>query len=130
MQYGERSRTGYLNCLFCEEPSRSQPLYRRSGSLATCVDYWQAVEPELELSSECSPTRGACVLRVPPCNQVQTMISMKRRTLIVMFVALCLLSNVAAQQKYDLLLKGGHVIDPKNKLSAIRDVAIAGGKVA
>ena len=38
-------------------------------------------------------------------------------------------SNVWAQQKYDLLLKGGHVIDPKNKISAIRDVAIAGGKV-
>jgi dihydroorotase len=55
---------------------------------------------------------------------------MKQRTLIVMFVALCLLSNVSAQQKYDLLLKGGHVIDPKNKLSAVRDVAIAGGKVA
>jgi dihydroorotase len=33
-------------------------------------------------------------------------------------------------QKYDLLLKGGHVIDPKNGISAIRDVAIAGGKVA
>jgi dihydroorotase len=35
-----------------------------------------------------------------------------------------------AGQKYDLLLKGGHVIDPKNGISAIRDVAIAGGKVA
>lgn len=55
---------------------------------------------------------------------------MKQRTLLVMFVALCLLGNVSAQQKYDLLLKGGHVIDPKNKLSAVRDVAIAGGKVA
>jgi len=36
----------------------------------------------------------------------------------------------AAEPKYDLLLKGGHVIDPKNGLSAVRDVAIAGGKVA
>jgi dihydroorotase len=36
----------------------------------------------------------------------------------------------AAEPKYDLLLRGGHVIDPKNGLSAIRDVAIAGGKVA
>ena len=35
-----------------------------------------------------------------------------------------------AAPKYDLLLKGGHVIDPKNGLSAVRDVAIAGGKVA
>jgi len=35
-----------------------------------------------------------------------------------------------AQPPYDLLLKGGHVIDGKNNLSAVRDVAIAGGKIA
>lgn len=34
------------------------------------------------------------------------------------------------QQQYDLLLKGGHVIDGKNKVSAVRDVAISGGKIA
>jgi dihydroorotase len=37
---------------------------------------------------------------------------------------------VLAQPVYDLLLKGGHVIDPKNKISAARDVAIRGGKIA
>jgi dihydroorotase len=36
----------------------------------------------------------------------------------------------AAQTPYDFLLKGGHVIDVKNNLSAIRDVAIAQGKIA
>ena len=36
----------------------------------------------------------------------------------------------AAEPKYDLLLKGGHLIDAKNGISAVRDVAIAGGKVA
>lgn len=35
-----------------------------------------------------------------------------------------------AQQKYDLLLRGGHVIDPRNDLSAVRDVAIADDKIA
>ena len=35
-----------------------------------------------------------------------------------------------AQPKYDLLLQGGHVIDGKNGLSAVRDVAIKGGRVA
>ena len=35
-----------------------------------------------------------------------------------------------AQSRYDLVLKGGHVIDPKNHTSAIRDVAIHNGKVA
>jgi len=34
------------------------------------------------------------------------------------------------QQKYDLLLKGGHVIDPRNGISAVRDVAISDGKVS
>jgi dihydroorotase len=36
----------------------------------------------------------------------------------------------AAARKYDLLLRGGHVIDARNKISAVRDVAIAGGKIA
>ena len=32
-------------------------------------------------------------------------------------------------QTYDLLLKGGHVIDPKNNLNGLLDVAISGGKI-
>ncbi len=31
--------------------------------------------------------------------------------------------------QYDLLIKGGHVIDPKNQVNAVMDVAIAGGKI-
>src|SRR6266481_1546555 len=41
-----------------------------------------------------------------------------------------LLSWCAVAQDYDLLLKGGHVIDGKNKISAVRDVAIKDGKIA
>ena len=33
-------------------------------------------------------------------------------------------------QTYDLLLKGGHVIDPKNNLNAPLDVAITAGRIA
>jgi dihydroorotase len=41
------------------------------------------------------------------------------------------LSTVAsAEPKYDLLLRGGHVIDTRNRISAVQDVAIAGGKIA
>jgi len=36
----------------------------------------------------------------------------------------------SAQEKYDLLLRGGHLIDPKNRISAVRDLAIVDGKVA
>jgi dihydroorotase len=32
--------------------------------------------------------------------------------------------------KYDLLIKGGRVIDPSRRLDAVRDVAIAGGRIA
>ena len=38
--------------------------------------------------------------------------------------------TMLAQSSYDLLLKGGHVIDGKSKTSALLDVAIAGGKIA
>jgi dihydroorotase len=38
---------------------------------------------------------------------------------------------IAAQSaKYDLVIKGGRVIDPSVRLDAIRDVAIAGGRIA
>lgn len=42
----------------------------------------------------------------------------------------CLAVALAQAQEYDLVLKGGHVIDGKNRLSAVRDVAILNGKVA
>ena len=37
---------------------------------------------------------------------------------------------LGAQTTYDLLLKGGHVIDAKNKINAPMDVAVADGKIA
>jgi len=38
---------------------------------------------------------------------------------------------VSAQRKaYDLLIRGGRVIDPSVRLDAVRDVAIAGGRIA
>src|SRR5215212_3940679 len=36
----------------------------------------------------------------------------------------------AATHKYDLLLRGGYVIDPRNRVSGVRDVAIFEGKIA
>jgi len=38
-------------------------------------------------------------------------------------------SLTANAQEIDLLLKGGHVIDPKNKINSKMDVAITGGKI-
>lgn len=57
---------------------------------------------------------------------------MRRLELRLALVAAILCASVpaAAQKKYDLLLQGGQVIDPRNSVSGIRDVAIAGGKIA
>ncbi|HTT63827.1 MAG TPA: amidohydrolase/deacetylase family metallohydrolase [Bryobacteraceae bacterium] len=38
--------------------------------------------------------------------------------------------RLLAAGKYDLIVKGGRVIDPSRKLDAIRDVAIANGRIA
>jgi dihydroorotase len=49
-----------------------------------------------------------------------------------MTVALAFCISVGAQQAsapWDLLLKGGHVIDPRNNMDARMDVAIQGGKI-
>jgi dihydroorotase len=52
--------------------------------------------------------------------------------LLSLAIALALTDLASAQQemRYDLLLRGGHVIDPANGLSAVADVAIKRGKVA
>ncbi len=44
-----------------------------------------------------------------------------------LFVAV---SPLAAQPSYDLLLKGGHVIDPRNGVDAVMDVAVRDGRIA
>ena len=45
----------------------------------------------------------------------------------MMLVGLAALAR--AEPSYDLLLRGGHVIDPRSGLSAPRDVAIAAGRI-
>jgi dihydroorotase len=52
--------------------------------------------------------------------------------LLKFFLLLGVWSSVAlhAQESYDLVLKGGHVIDPRNGIDAVRDVAIKDHKIA
>ncbi|MBA2602852.1 MAG: amidohydrolase/deacetylase family metallohydrolase [Acidobacteria bacterium] len=40
------------------------------------------------------------------------------------------LRPLEAQSEYEVLLKGGHVIDPRNGIDGVMDVAIASGKIA
>jgi dihydroorotase len=50
--------------------------------------------------------------------------------LFFVFVGSSFDTSAFAQPQYDLLLQGGRVVDAKNKISAIRDVAIKDGKIA
>src|SRR6266545_5973520 len=44
-------------------------------------------------------------------------------------VLLCLLALTAAAQPYDLVIRGGRLLDPESKLDGIRDIGINGGKI-
>jgi dihydroorotase len=59
-----------------------------------------------------------------------TNIATRFRVWPVLLVVLLGIPGASAQVRYELLLKGGHVIDPRNQLDAIMDVAVADGKIA
>lgn len=48
----------------------------------------------------------------------------------VLGLFLCIVPVISQAQQYDLLIKNGLVIDPKNQIDSILDVAIANGKIA
>jgi dihydroorotase len=41
-----------------------------------------------------------------------------------------LICSVLSAQTYDLLIKGGHVIDPANRIDGVMDVAVSGNRIA
>lgn len=51
-----------------------------------------------------------------------------KKILVLILTALCL-GNAVSAQTYSILIKGGHVIDPKNNIDEVMDVAIADGKI-
>ena len=53
---------------------------------------------------------------------------MKRAAFLLLALAFVTVGH--AQAPYDLLLKGGHLIDGRNGIDAVRDVAIKDGKIA
>jgi dihydroorotase len=49
----------------------------------------------------------------------------------LLLAAVLLISSAGLSgQTYSILIKGGHVIDPKNKIDAVMDIAIKDGKIA
>jgi dihydroorotase len=55
---------------------------------------------------------------------------MKRAGTAFLIVAATSLAGAQTNYDYDFLIKGGHVVDARNKISAVRDVAVKDGKVA
>ena len=49
--------------------------------------------------------------------------------LLALLVWLLAVPAATAQPRYQILLKGGHVIDPRNGVDAVMDVAVADGKI-
>jgi dihydroorotase len=56
------------------------------------------------------------------------MVIMRKIHLPLLFLLCCF--SIAEAQRYSVLIKDGHVIDPKNNLDAVMDVAIEDGKIA
>ena len=48
----------------------------------------------------------------------------------VLLLVLFMIAAAAHAQKYDLLIRNGHLIDPKNKIDSKMDIAIKDGKIA
>jgi dihydroorotase len=51
------------------------------------------------------------------------------RNFSILITGLFLISSASVAQEIDILLKGGHLIDPKNMIDAQMDIAISGGKI-
>src|SRR6185312_7841561 len=81
--------------------------------------------PEEPLSGGCRVLTGARA-----CAIVEFLIMKPSFICSIALLTVSLSSPLFAQTRFDLLLQGGHVIDAKNGISAIRDVGIKDGKIA
>ena len=52
------------------------------------------------------------------------------RSLRRFFIGAVLICPALSAQTYDLLIKGGHVIDPANQIDSVMDVAVSGNRIA
>ena len=55
---------------------------------------------------------------------------MKKIACVAVLLCICFFPGISRAQQYDLLIKNGRVIDPKNHIDSVLDVAIAKGKIA
>jgi dihydroorotase len=55
---------------------------------------------------------------------------MLMKNIFVLMLGLALLCGRADAQSYSIIIKGGHVIDPKNNIDGVMDIAVNDGKIA
>ena len=55
---------------------------------------------------------------------------MVHRSIRISLIIILLMSTGYVYAQYDLLLRGGHIIDPKNGINKVMDIAITDGKIA
>jgi dihydroorotase len=53
-----------------------------------------------------------------------------QKTFLLIVLLISAMGNVSQAQSYSLVIKNGHVIDPKNNIDAVMDVAVQDGKIA
>jgi dihydroorotase len=53
-----------------------------------------------------------------------------QKTYFLLLILSGMCCQVSIAQSYDIVIKGGHIIDPKNDIDAVMDMAISNGKIA
>ena len=49
---------------------------------------------------------------------------------LILSLACCMMINPLSAQTYNIIIKGGHVTDPKNNINEVMDIAVKDGKIA
>jgi dihydroorotase len=53
-----------------------------------------------------------------------------RNKILVTLLTIFMITGIVVAQDYNIVIKGGHLIDPKNNIDGIMDIAISKGKIA
>jgi dihydroorotase len=70
------------------------------------------------------------VTQMVPRPKIESIFTLRKLIAELGAIALLAVNALAQTPRYDLLLKGGHVIDPANHLDAVMDVAVSKDKIA
>jgi len=70
------------------------------------------------------------VTQMVPWQKIESIFTLRKLIAELGAIALLAVNTLAQTPRYDLLLKGGHVIDPANHLDAVMDVAVSKDKIA